>query len=38
MKTGFFDHEEYEKDKKVITDGKSPGEDEIPPEDVIYMT
>ena len=32
IRTDAFDQEEYENAKKVITEGKSPGEDEIPPE------
>ena len=32
MRTHAFDKEEYNAAKKVITEGKSPGEDDIPPE------
>ena len=32
MRTDAFDQEEYAAAKKVLTEGKSPGEDEIPPE------
>ena len=32
MRTDAFDHDEYIAAKKVITEGKSSGEDDIPPE------